>query len=258
MNLLLLRGLIRDQRTWGEFPTKLADHAPHLKIHYLDLPGVGTENHRTSPTSISAIRIDIAKRFHEKIAQGKFPAGPWSLVAISLGGMVALDWVDAEPNLFERLVIINSSTSDVATPFERFNVRILPRVLRALIQMKPETSERLILEISSNRYKRGEPKLEAVLEKRIQWRRDSPVGRSTFFRQLYAAATYKLPRDRPKTNTILFSSEADRLVSTKCSTRLAERLAVRRVNHPWAGHDLPLDDPEWLAYQTSEWMKGLL
>src|SRR5690606_18791937 len=86
MNLLLLRGLIRDHRYWGEFPSRLQTHAPHLKVHFLDLPGVGTENERECPDTITAIRVDLAKRFHEKIAQGKLPKGPWSLLAISMGG----------------------------------------------------------------------------------------------------------------------------------------------------------------------------
>lgn len=219
---------------------------------------MGTENHRASPTSISAIRIDLAKRFHEKIAQGKLPAGPWCILGISLGGMVALNWVDAEPNLFERLILVNSSSSDIATPLERFNIRILPQVIRALIHLKPEVSERLIFEISSSRFENQDPKILQQLERQIKNRRNHPITRSTFLHQLYAGATYRLPTDRPKPKTVIFASEKDRLVSPKCSVRLAERLAVKRIAHPWAGHDLPLDDPEWLAYQVTEWMKGAL
>lgn len=258
MNLLLIRGLIRDQHCWGDFPTKLADHAPRLKLHFLDLPGVGTENHRASPYSITAIRIDIAKRFHEKIAQGKFPQGPWSVLGISMGAMIALDWVDAEPNLFERLIVVNSSSSDVAAPLERFNIRILPKVMGALLRLKPEVSERLILEISSSRFKNNDPKILQYLKRQIKGRRERPITRKTFVNQLIAATTFHLPSERPKPKTVVFSSDGDCLVSPKCSVRLAERLAANRITHPWAGHDLPLDDPEWLAYQTTEWIKGAL
>lgn len=258
MNLLLVRGLIRDQRCWGDFPAKLAHHAPQLKLHFIDLPGVGSENLRNSPASIPGIRIDLAKRFHERIAQGKLPPGPWSILGVSMGGMIGLDWVDAEPNLFERLILINSSTSDVATPLERFNIRVLPQLLGTLVQVKPELSERLILEVSSNRFKNHDPKIQAILEQQIKWRRERPVTRATFFRQILASIKYRLPTDRPKAKTVVFSSEGDRLVSPACSVRLAEQLAVTRITHPWAGHDLPLDDPEWLAYKVTEWMKGAL
>ncbi|MBC8058528.1 MAG: alpha/beta hydrolase, partial [Rhizobiales bacterium] len=27
------------------------------------------------------------------------------------------------------------------------------------------------------------------------------------------------------------------------------------ATHPWAGHDLPLDDGEWVALQVSNWLQ---
>jgi len=256
MNLLLLRGLIRDQRCWGDFPEKLTSHAPHIKIHFLDLPGIGTENGRDSPGSIAAIRVDLAKRFHEKIAQGKLPKGPWTLFGISMGGMIALDWVNAEPDLFNKLIVVNSSSACIASVHERFNPRILPQIFRALLDMKPETSEKIILQISSNRFLNQDPKIHEFLEHQIKWRKERPITRLTFIRQILAASAYRLPPNRPKPKTMIFSSQGDRLVSPKCSQRLAERLAVHRITHPWAGHDLPLDDPEWLARECTEWMNS--
>jgi pimeloyl-ACP methyl ester carboxylesterase len=248
MNLLLLRGLIRDQRCWGDFPSRLAAHAPHLKLHYLDLPGVGTENARECPDSITAIRIDVAKRFHERVAQGKFPKGPWSLMAISMGGMVAIDWVAAEPDLFQNFVVINTSAADVARVFERFRFRHLPEMIYALATGEPERSERLILKIVSNRFQ----EMDSLLSEQIRWRKERPVSRKTFVRQILSAARFRLPNSRLKPRTVLISSEGDRLVSPLCSARLAERLGVPRISHPWSGHDIPVDDPEWLAQRLRE------
>jgi pimeloyl-ACP methyl ester carboxylesterase len=256
MNLLLVRGLVRSQRSWGDYPERLRQQAPQLKLHFLDLPGVGTENGRECPTSIAAIRIDLAKRFHEKIARGEFPKGPWSLVAISMGGMLALDWVDAEPGLFEKVVVINSSSSDLSSPFERFQVKILPRMLHAFLVNRPEVSESLILDITSNRYSKEDPKMQKLLEDRVQSMKDQPVSRLTFFRQITSASRYRLPPRPPKPKTLIVSAAKDRLVSPKCSERLAEKLHAPHSIHPWAGHDLPVDDPEWLARETKEWMES--
>ncbi len=220
----------------------------------MDLPGVGSENGRNSPTSIGAIRIDIAKRFHDFIAQGKFPKGPWSVLGISLGGMIALDWATAEPDLFEKLIVINSSTSDVAKPLERFNIKLIPEILKVLMNPKPEFTEKMILKITSNRYQNKDPKILALLSEQIKWRRERPITRTTFLNQLYAGATYTLPPTRPKPKAVLFSSDGDRLVSPHCSSRMALQLGVRQIKHPWAGHDLVLDDPEWLANQIADWM----
>ena len=41
----------------------------------------------------------------------------------------------------------------------------------------------------------------------------------------------------------------DRLVSPRCSQRLAAAWKVPLALHPSAGHDLPLDDPDWLLAQ---------
>lgn len=248
MNLLFLRGLIRDQRCWGDFPEKLNHHAPHIKHYFLDLPGVGTENGRSCPTTITAIRIDLAKRFHEMIAQGKLPSGPWTLLGMSMGGMIAMDWVDTEPDLFENLILINSP---------KVQARILPRLLQVLIGMRPETSERILLQISSNRFMKQDFRIRELLAHQIKWRKERPVSRLTFIRQILAASSYRLPQARPKSKTMVFSSEGDRLVSRKSSQLLAEHLAAKRITHPWAGHDLPLDDPDWLARKTTEWMESL-
>jgi hypothetical protein len=35
---------------------------------------------------------------------------------------------------------------------------------------------------------------------------------------------------------------------------MSERLGADLLSHPWAGHDLPADDPEWLAREVSEWL----
>jgi len=257
MNLLLLRGLVRDQRAWGDFPARLQAHAPHLRLHFLDLAGVGTENERPCPDSIAAIRIELAQRFHDRIGAGKLPAAPWSVMGFSLGGIVALDWAEAEPDLFERLILMNVSTSDVALARERFNFRFLPGMLYALATNRPEDSERLILRAVSNRFakdvERRDPKLRALYDDQVKWRKERPVRRATFVNQILSAARYRLPPARPKPRTVLVSSEGDRLVSPRCSVRLAERLGVPRLSHPWAGHDIPIDDPEWLARELADW-----
>ena len=43
------------------------------------------------------------------------------------------------------------------------------------------------------------------------------------------------------------SNDADRLVNPHCSVRLATAWGVPHARHPWAGHDLPHDDPQWLC-----------
>lgn len=197
----------------------------------------------------------MAKRFHEKIAQGKFPKGPWSIFSISMGGMIALDWAATEPHLFKSLFIVNSSSSDVAGPHERFKISLLPKISRALILFNPLFTEKLILEITSNRFQIGDAKTEALLEKLVKWNKEHPFTRTTFYRQLSSATRFKLPKQRLIPKIFVISSAKDRLVSPACSVRIAEKFQAPLITHPWAGHDLPLDDPEWLAKETKNFME---
>lgn len=255
----MLRDFARDQRTWGEFPAKILAHAPRMQLHYLDLPGVGTEYRRPSPSSITAIRIELAQRFHGLVDRGKLPAGPWSILAVSLGGMVALDWIYAEPELFARAVIVNSSSADVASPLERFDPRFFPGALLTFIRNRPEDFEGFFFRAASNRFARKkserDPQVQALYENLVRLRRERPVRRSTLVNQFLAAARFAVPAGRPKAKVVFVSGEGDRVVSPKCSLRLAERLGAPRLVHPWAGHDIPTDDPEWLAREVTDWME---
>ncbi|WP_420538500.1 alpha/beta fold hydrolase [Marinobacter subterrani] len=57
------------------------------------------------------------------------------------------------------------------------------------------------------------------------------------------------PANPPKSLTLLLASRADRLVSSRCSSQLARLWGCDLVEHPWAGHDLPPDDPDWVLAQ---------
>ena len=42
----------------------------------------------------------------------------------------------------------------------------------------------------------------------------------------------------------------DRLVDPRCTTAIARAWGVPHELHPWAGHDVPLDDPGWVIEQV--------
>lgn len=51
---------------------------------------------------------------------------------------------------------------------------------------------------------------------------------------------------------LLLSSDPDQLVSSQCSRAIASVWQRPLVLHPFAGHDLPLDDPQWAADQVAQ------
>lgn len=84
---LLLRGLGREAGHWDGFPDKLK--ALGQEVEFLDLPGAGTEFARPSPLTIAETVEDLRRRRASNV--------PVGVIAISLGGMVALDWAARYP-----------------------------------------------------------------------------------------------------------------------------------------------------------------
>jgi hypothetical protein len=50
----------------------------------------------------------------------------------------------------------------------------------------------------------------------------------------------------------VLAGAGDRLVDPTCSRRLAAAWACPLAVHPWAGHDLPLDDAQWVLDQVAQ------
>jgi pimeloyl-ACP methyl ester carboxylesterase len=84
-----------------------------------------------------------------------------------------------------------------------------------------------------------------------------PVSASSALRQLLAAASYRAPRERPPVPLLLLCGAADRLVDPRCSKALARRWGTALATHPDAGHDLPLDEPAWVAAQAARWASDM-
>ncbi len=97
-----------------------------------------------------------------------------------------------------------------------------------------------------DRHRAGLARWEAIATER-------PVTRLNALRQLAAVARYAPPPQGPGAPMLLLASERDQLVSPQCSQRFARRWDLPLRLHPWAGHDLPLDDPAWVVEQIAGW-----
>jgi len=78
--------------------------------------------------------------------------------------------------------------------------------------------------------------------------------RANILRQLRAAITCRAAPTPPSIPVLLLSGHHDRLVNAECSLALAQRWGCDIRLHPTAGHDIPLDDGEWVARQVREWL----
>lgn len=243
---ILLRGLMRESRHWHGFPAVLQGALPEARITALDLPGNGSLHLMDSPS-----RVEDMTESCRGLLRERGIAPPYHLLALSLGGMVATVWRARYPQELAACVLLNTSMR----PFNAFYDRLRPRSYPALIRLPflsnaLLTRERLILQLTSNR-----PEAQrAVLNACIQIQRDAPVSRRNALRQLHAAMRYRADAHRSTVPTLLLSSRADGLVACACSERIALAWDCALQLHPDAGHDLTLDDPQWVASRIAEWV----
>lgn len=237
---LLLRGLSREKRHWEQFPQVFAESLG-VQVECLDAPGFGTESDRVSPASISAITDDIRSRLDRH-------GESWSLLSISLGGMIGLDWCSRYPGDFERAVIINSSTA--ATPiWQRFLPSSIPNLVLGRFRADVPR-ERAILEQTANNPALD---LDALAERWASYlQTQRPLG-SSIIRQITAAVTFRMPANID-TPLLVLTATRDRLVSSAASRTIAGRYGAPIAVHPTAGHDIPLDDGAWIAEQVKQWI----
>jgi pimeloyl-ACP methyl ester carboxylesterase len=180
-------------------------------------------------------------------------APPYHLVALSLGGMVAVHWARTYPEEVAATALLSTSMRPFSPFYRRLRPANYPAALAMLLGRRdPRIDERVILRITSSR---AEPQAGQALQEWIDYARQCPVSRANALRQLWAAARFSAPAGRPAGERVLLLAGArDRLVHPDCSAALSRAWNAPLVVHPAAGHDLPLDDAPWVVERLREWL----
>jgi pimeloyl-ACP methyl ester carboxylesterase len=179
---------------------------------------------------------------------------PYFLLAMSLGAMVAAEWAARHPEDLSGCVLIGTSFGGISPFHQRLRPRNYATLLGlALPGMNDAAREAAVLRLTSNLAENR----DRIVQDWSAWRREHPVSRANALRQLWAAARYRLPAQRPAVPMLVLAGAGDALVDPACSRELARRWQTGYAEHPAAGHDLPLDDGAWVARQVREWMERL-
>lgn len=241
---ILLRGLAREKRHWGEFPQALLQEWPGARVIPLDLPGNGELNTQASPTTIA----EMASYCRDALARIGVPP-PYHLLAMSLGAMVATAWAEGHPEDIEACVLINTSFGSFSPLHHRLRPGAWPVLVKILLSRTAERREQRIFELTS-----APPYAHSqVIESWVAIRRSQPVSAWNALRQMVAAARYRAPLIAPAA-TLVLAGAGDRLVDTRCSLEIAQRWNCPVAVHPKAGHDVPLDDGAWVVMEIRKWL----
>jgi pimeloyl-ACP methyl ester carboxylesterase len=247
---VLLRGLSRESGHWGVFPDHLQRELrvlqPASQVLLLDLPGTGTLRRQPSPTQVAAIveacRAELQRRG---------VSGPMSIIGMSLGGAVLTDWASRYPAEVEAGVLINPSLRPFSELFRRPRpLNYLGLALLSLSRFSARLREERVLRLTT----RLTPP-QAVIDRWLELQRQRPVGVRNTARQLLASVRYRASRTRPAAPMLLLCSKADNLVDWRCSQAISRAWGAPLRLHTKAGHDLPLDDPQWVARTVAAWLR---
>ncbi|MEO6278030.1 alpha/beta hydrolase [Roseateles sp.] len=247
---VLLRGLSRESGHWGVFPEHLLRELralrPDSQVLSLDLPGTGTQRRQPSPTQVSAI-VDACRA--ELLRRGV--RGPLSVIGMSLGAAVLADWANRYPSEIEAGVLINPSLRPFSELFRKPRpLNYLGLALLSLSRFSARLREERVLRLTT----RLTPP-QAVIDRWLELQRQHPLGVRNTARQLLASLRYRASRTRPAAPMLLLCSKADSLVDWRCSQAISRAWGAPLRLHTKAGHDLPLDDPQWVARAVAEWLR---
>jgi len=247
---VLLRGLARESAHWGDFIPLLQAAFPTATITTLDLPGTGYWYQETSPATIAEI-VEIVRQ--QALKQGVLEQ-PITLLALSLGGMVAWEWMQRYPQDIAAACLINTSFADLNPAYQRMRWQSLGKIANIARLNDNVQRELAIVQLISNRRDHD----QAIAQAWAALDELRPISAGTRLRQIIAAARYRPGDIKPQAPVLLLNSQTDRLVAAACSEAIQQKWHLPLHRHPWAGHDLPLDDGEWVVAQLQAWVESKL
>ena len=238
-NWLLLRGLARESEHWGDFVNQLQFAFPKATINTLDLVGTGQFHHQKSPNTIE----EIVKLAREHALQLGYLNQPLTILALSLGGMVAWEWMQKYPQDICASALVNTSLASLSPFYQRLRWQNYGQIIQILRSNDILAREKAIVRLVSNL---NDEALVTTAEKWMAIYKQRPISFGTSFRQIMAAAKYK-PNNRViEKPVLLLNSLGDKLVSPSCSAAIQKEFSLLLEVHSTAGHDLPLDAPDWM------------
>lgn len=167
-----------------------------------------------------------------------------------MGGMIASDWACRYPQDFQRVVLINSSAGNLSPLPHRLRPEAIATLAKGLGRDALER-ERAILRATSSAHAQD----ESLAKTWADYHHNAPMRPTVAVAQLIAASRYKAPTAL-QTPVLVLASLFDGLTDRRCSERLAERYDAPLYLHPTAGHDLPLDDPDWIVDKVDHWLQS--
>lgn len=202
-----------------------------------EIPGVGEYNQLVSPRNFDEM-ISFMREKHLAQLEGNTNVA----LAMSLGGMLIKRWSELYPQDFSKIVLLNTSFKGINPVTSRLRPASMLSFLRVFAQRETREKEKIILEMVAN----NQSKREERLSDWVAIQKDAPVSKKSALNQIIAALTFDPGKEKPKAELLFLACKGDRLCSYTCSEKLSKTWDAPLELHENGGHDLPIDDPQWL------------
>ncbi len=249
---IFLRGLMREAAHWGPFVDHFRRAFPYTNVLTPDLPGAGAHHLSECPACVAGMTPIVRESVRGEIEAARAEGRGVYLLAFSLGGMVALDWMSRYPDDFAGAVLCNTSAGGISPFYHRMRPSVLPKLLRAAREKDPIRKELISLSFIANR-------TETHAETARWWAdiaRERPISAKNGVRQLRAAAGFRAPAGPLKSKLLVLTSRGDKMVNPASSRAVAEKYGAPVHENDWCGHEISADDPDWLIAQIRSWLEN--
>jgi len=235
-------------------PTQLfEDTLPRgSRVYTLDNPGVGSASEEVVPLTLRDTTAQLLRKWSaRRLAAGIPHDAPWGVLGNSLGGMLALEIAAQDAAARSGLVaavVVNSSGARGTSTWRRLTPRAAITMLRCLF-VPSRVREAVMLKMTV----RDPQRIAELLPRWVALAEANPLSLRTFFSQMLAVARWRAPTS-VAVPVLVVAGMGDELCHPECSVALARSLRAPLRAHPTAGHDLPAEDPAWLAGTVRAWL----
>ncbi len=245
MEIVIIRGLARWSKHWGDFPKYLKSVKAIKKVIAPD--NIGTGEHYLEPAStqikdyVDHIRNSLPKTKKERLVLG-----------VSLGGMIATHWAYHYPEELKGLITVNTSYGKLSHSLKRLRPKAALEFSKIATSTSTLKTEKGILRLVSNK---DSSEQETLLGGWMDATKQTPMKFQNIAKQLIAAKTFKgfnVPCPIPM---LVVASRGDRLCHWECSESIAQHCGATFRIHETSGHEIPLDEPEWLSSVITDWIE---
>jgi pimeloyl-ACP methyl ester carboxylesterase len=245
--LVLLRGLTRGCNHWADFPKQLQQAFPEVTLVFIDLAGNGLRTSESSPLMIQDALQDIRDQIKQQYIHY-----PVDILALSLGGMITLQWLNDFPEEINKAIVINSSHAGLSKTSERMQPLTIGKLSISSL-LPASVREKIIYSVTSNK-----PVKKSILNQWVLEAQKHPVSRANFIRQVLMARSFRTDLHVNKEQLLLLASQSDRLVNAASSKALAKNTGADLKLNALAGHEITLDDPVWVINRAASFFHYFL